>query len=244
MAKEEEKNIDAEQDIAFRFLSKIKEIAEHDFTKFSALFVVFMTVGLWIIKSMWYAYQSGRFSVYGIDSCYIALNDESVLLQIIQMVAVLVVWFSIDYLYYTIAVSKDETKFHFRRTLKLLAFWVVEMCLLFIIIIILSRVNIIELIKASTGSDIVTILIILAGTCFMVNIYGIEFVIGKKLANRKKKKIESKIDKKEDIDDKNLDKKSNQKKIFAVLIAVIITVAFEILIMYISGLVTENTSIA
>lgn len=86
------------QDRAYKVIKKCKEIAEKDFTKFSALFVAVMTVGLWVIKGMWYAYQTGRFSVYGIDSCYISSDNESILLQIIQMTAVLVVLFSINYL--------------------------------------------------------------------------------------------------------------------------------------------------
>jgi hypothetical protein len=90
--------------------------------------------------------------------------------------------------------------------------------------------------KDLTGNNIVAILLLLAFTCFMVNIYGIEFAIEKKLANRKKKKKESKIGKREEVDDKNLDKRSNQRMIFAI----IITVALEILLMYILGVAYEN----
>ena len=88
MENSEEKNLDVKdtmQDKAYKVIKKCKEIAEKDFTKFSALFVAVMTVGLWVIKGMWYAYQSGRFSVYGIASCYITSDDESFLLQIIQL---------------------------------------------------------------------------------------------------------------------------------------------------------------
>ena len=84
MENSEEKNLDVKdtmQDKAYKVIKKCKEIAEKDFTKFSALFVAVMTVGLWVIKGMWYAYQSGRFSVYGIASCYITSDDESFLLQ-------------------------------------------------------------------------------------------------------------------------------------------------------------------
>lgn len=80
MENSEEKNLDVKdtmQDKAYKVIKKCKEIAEKDFTKFSALFVAVMTVGLWVIKGMWYAYQSGRFSVYGIASCYITSDDES-----------------------------------------------------------------------------------------------------------------------------------------------------------------------
>lgn len=102
MENSEEKNLDVKdtmQDKAYKVIKKCKEIAEKDFTKFSALFVAVMTVGLWVIKGMWYAYQSGRFSVYGIASCYITSDDESFLLQIIQLAAVLIVWFGINYLF-------------------------------------------------------------------------------------------------------------------------------------------------
>lgn len=110
------------QDKAYKVIKKCKEIAEKDFTKFSALFVAVMTVGLWVIK-VCVAYQSGRFSVYGIASCYITSDDESFLLQIIQLAAVLIVWFRINYLFYTILVSEDETKYHWKRKLKSVVFW-------------------------------------------------------------------------------------------------------------------------
>lgn len=143
MENSEEKNLDVKdtmQDKAYKVIKKCKEIAEKDFTKFSALFVAVMTVGLWVIKGMWYAYQSGRFSVYGIASCYITSDDESFLLQIIQLAAVLIVWFGINYLFYTILVSEDETKYHWKRKLKSVVFWIVEMLLLLIMVLITSRV--------------------------------------------------------------------------------------------------------
>lgn len=236
MEKTEEKKVVTEQDTAHRILKKCKEIAEKDFAKFSALFVAFMTVGLWVIKGMWYAYQSGRLSVYRIDSCYIVPNDESFWLQIIQMMAVLVVWIGINYLYYKISALKDETKFHWRRKLKLVVFWISEMFLLFIVVIITSGINCIELIKDSTAKSVAEMLFVLACTCFVVNIYGIEFTIEKKLANRKKKKLGSKIEKKEDIDNKDPHKKNDQSMMFMV----VITVALEILLMYILGVVYEN----
>lgn len=141
MENSEEKNLDVKdtmQDKAYKVIKKCKEIAEKDFTKFSALFVAVMTVGLWVIKGMWYAYQSGRFSVYGIASCYITSDDESFLLQIIQLAAVLIVWFGINYLFYTILVSEDETKYHWKRKLKSVVFWIVEMLLLLIMVLITS----------------------------------------------------------------------------------------------------------
>ena len=180
MENSEEKNLDVKdtmQDKAYKVIKKCKEIAEKDFTKFSALFVAVMTVGLWVIKGMWYAYQSGRFSVYGIASCYITSDDESFLLQIIQLAAVLIVWFGINYLFYTILVSEDETKYHWKRKLKSVVFWIVEMLLLLIMVLITSRVSIINLIKDSTVESVVMLLIVLAFVCAAVNIYGIEFAI-------------------------------------------------------------------
>lgn len=49
MENSEEKNLDVKdtmQDKAYKVIKKCKEIAEKDFTKFSALFVAVMTVGL------------------------------------------------------------------------------------------------------------------------------------------------------------------------------------------------------
>ena len=224
------------QDKAYKVIKKCKEIAEKDFTKFSALFVAVMTVGLWVIKGMWYAYQSGRFSVYGIASCYITSDDESFLLQIIQLAAVLIVWFGINYLFYTILVSEDETKYHWKRKLKSVVFWIVEMLLLLIMVLITSRVSIINLIKDSTVESVVMLLIVLAFVCAAVNIYGIEFAIEKKFSDRKKKKLKSKLEKQKDIDDGNQHKRNSKNMIFTVFI----TVALEILLMYILGITYEN----
>ena len=285
MENSEEKNIDVKdtmQDRAYKVIKKCKEIAEKDFTKFSALFVAVMTVGLWVIKGMWYAYQTGRFSVYGIDSCYISSDNESILLQIIQMTAVLVVLFSINYIYYKISVSEDKSKFHWRRKLRLLGYWLTEMFLLFILVLITSGINIIDLIKdcefltyyedgvAYRGkasemymptqnllryfaSKPTTRFIDLQGYKemvgkerekyltsflieFVVNIYGIEFAIEKKLSSRKRKKLESKAEKKKDIEEENQHKRNGKNMIFAVFI----TVAVEMLLMYIFGIVLEN----
>ena len=239
MENSEEKNLDVKdtmQDKAYKVIKKCKEIAEKDFTKFSALFVAVMTVGLWVIKGMWYAYQSGRFSVYGIASCYITSDDESFLLQIIQLAAVLIVWFGINYLFYTILVSEDETKYHWKRKLKSAVFWIVEMLLLLIMVLITSRVSIINLIKDSTVESVVMLLIVLAFVCAAVNIYGIEFAIEKKFSDRKKKKLKSKLEKQKDIDDGNQHKRNSKNMIFTVFI----TVALEILLMYILGITYEN----
>lgn len=239
MENSEEKNLDVKdtmQDKAYKVIKKCKEIAEKDFTKFSALFVAVMTVGLWVIKGMWYAYQTGRFSVYGIDSCYISSDNESILLQIIQMTAVLVVLFSINYIYYKISVSEDESKFHWRRKLRLLGYWLTEMFLLFMLVLITSGINIIDLIKDSTANNVVVLLIAIIFACFVVNIYGIEFAIEKKLSSRKRKKLESKAEKKKDIEEENQHKRNGKNMIFAVFI----TVAVEMLLMYIFGIVLEN----
>lgn len=239
MENSEEKNIDVKdtmQDRAYKVIKKCKEIAEKDFTKFSALFVAVMTVGLWVIKGMWYAYQTGRFSVYGIDSCYISSDNEGILLQIIQMTAVLVVLFSINYIYYKISVSEDKSKFHWRRKLRLLRYWLTEMFLLFILVLITSGINIIDLIKDSTANNVVVLLIAIIFACFVVNIYGIEFAIEKKLSSRKRKKLESKAEKKKDIEEENQHKRNGKNMIFAVFI----TVAVEMLLMYIFGIVLEN----
>lgn len=95
------------------------------------------------------------------------------MLQIIQLAAVLIVWFGINYLFYTILVSEDETKYHWKRKLKSVVFWIVEMLLLLIMVLITSRVSIINLIKDSTVESVVMLLIVLAFVCLAVNIYGI-----------------------------------------------------------------------
>lgn len=82
-----------------------------------------------------------------------------------------------------------------------------------------------NLIKDSTVESVVVLLIVLAFVCAAVNIYGIEFAIGKKFSDRKKKKLKSKLEKQKDIDDGNQYKRNSKNMIFTVSI----TVAFEVI---------------
>lgn len=96
-------------------VEECKKIAKEDFGKFSAIVAVIFSAGLWIVKSMWYSYMSGKLSVYKIDRCYINADSENIFLQIIQVVAIIVIGFFVNYLYYKISVAEDQSRLSWKK---------------------------------------------------------------------------------------------------------------------------------
>lgn len=106
-----------------------------DYKRICATVATLAPLAIGAAKAMWYAYQSGRFSVYDIANVYMEQNSESILFQIVRLIAVIIVWFSINYLYYVIASTADDSKFHWKRKIRILFFWTIELICLFIVIL-------------------------------------------------------------------------------------------------------------
>lgn len=181
---EEEKEAAADNTVRF-VIEEGKKIAKEDFAKFSAIAAVFFSIGLWSIKSIWYAYWSGKFWVYKIDRCYIDTGSENVFLQIIQLASVLFVWFISDYICYIILVLGDKSKFHWKKVRNILGFVITEIVIIFVAISVLENIQWRDLIDEITISRVLVMLGLLIFLCVIINIFAIIFAIEEYL-NRKK----------------------------------------------------------
>lgn len=216
-----------------KILEDVSRYAKRDFKRFSAIVAVFFSCGIWITKSMWYSYMSGKLSIYNIDRCYISYDSDSIFLQIIQILSVLVVWFIISYIYYYIATTDDYSKFHWKRKLKKLLFWIFESIIIFWILMVMSNVslwNLVDEINVSNGLSLGVSVFLL---CLIINIYGIEFAIENRVIKKGKQK-EGILEEKEE----NKEVKNEWLVIMSVLI--IATVAVELVVFYFIGIRNEQ----
>ena len=220
----------AAKNMAQLVVEKGKKIAKEDFAKFSAIVAVTFSAGLWVVKSIWYAYMSGKFSVYKIDSCYINADGENFFLQIIQLAAIFVIWFFINYIYYKISVAEDKSRFSWKKVIKILGFWIVEMFISFIWILFSTHTEFKKLVSEITGSEVIAIVIVSFVFCLMVNIYAIEFLVEewwKKRKNRNANNQESTL------------KIKREKRIKDMFLPIIVTIAIELIVVYVAAWQTE-----
>lgn len=205
-------------------VKELRKIEKKIFRKFSVTVTIIFSMGLWVIKSIWYSFMSGKFFIYKIDRCYISSENQNVILQIIQLVAIFIIWFFINYLYYKTLISVDESKFAWKRKIKVLVFWAVEIIIAFILMLISLKINIFDLIAEVTIKEWVLILILLIILCFMINIFAIEFLFEEKW--KKKKEVNPKNKK----SDSDMNKVRGIKKIS---ISLVITIALELILVFI-----------
>lgn len=161
-----------------KFYKKISEYAQNHFEKFSALVVATTTLGIWIIRAFGYAYQSGKLSVYNIDKSYISL-DDNFLLQIVEFIAVGVLFIVINYFYFYIATKEDNSRFHLKRKWRKIKLYVTEILIILVFIILKSNYNINSFFKELQSYSIamwITLIILLLVLVLMFNIFGIEIV--------------------------------------------------------------------
>ncbi|MBE5952132.1 MAG: hypothetical protein E7260_11185 [Lachnospiraceae bacterium] len=167
-----------------------------DFAQFSAVVGVVFACVLWILKSAWYFYYLGKFAYYGIDSCYIQADDSSIFLEIIQVIAVGITWFAINYLYYTVYVKNSKMV---RRSLKLLLLWGIEMVFAFAYLLVTSGIKLGDLISGATMENIIALVGGLLLVVFAINTFALESILlrnrDKRLLNRRAKKEERKLKK-------------------------------------------------
>ncbi len=226
-----EKN-EPNDDIIRLLIDKGKEMYQQDFSKFSAITVGFLTVGLWLIKSIWYAFYTGRFSVYSIDTSYISADNENIILEIIQMLSLFVIWILINYAYYKIAKVEDTSKITWKKVLNIALFWVLESVSVYFIICYLDFMNPIQILLESSIEQVVALLILLSLCCLSLNIFALEFLIEER---SKRKKSKNKIKKKNEVFSI-----SKEKRIKNMFLIIIFTAAVEIAIAYISARGAES----
>lgn len=216
-------------------IKKVSEYANKDFVQFSAIVTVIFTCGIWGIRSVWYAFCSGRFSVYNIDNCYINSDSNNTFLQLIMVLSIIVLFVGLNYLYYKLSMREDKSKFAWRRKAEKLIFWIMEMLILFSYLIVQTNVSVKDLIREGNVKYFFGMFIALFVICFNINLIGIECVWSKKSRLRHEEK-EKRTKNEKDEEFKWEYKKSLRLGIFAVF-----AIAVGVLSMYINGIICENS---
>lgn len=218
------------QNVAQFIIEYCRESVKKDFAKFSAVLAVIFSMGLWAIKSIWYAYMSGKFFVYKIDRCYINANSENIFLQIIQFGAILIIWFTTNYIYYRISIAEDKSKLHWKKIRNVLFFWLVEMLLFVVIILFASPIGFRKEVGGTTGREIVSLVAMLFILCLLTNIYAIEFLIEcsyKRKKGTNKQKVELRT------------KDEMKRELRAMILTVIVTFSAEMIVVFGIAIWTE-----
>lgn len=143
---------------------------------------------VWTLKSIWYFFYLGKFACYGIDSSYINAESENVFLQIIYTIALLVVWFYANLLFYRIATYK---KSKIVRIGKLIVLCVIEGLILFIVVMGMSNTNVFKLIREMNMKIFLVFVIVQSLLVIAVNTFAISSLWGKWIENREKKRKKS-----------------------------------------------------
>lgn len=228
-----------------QFLIKYcRESLKKDFAKFSAFVAVIFSMGLWAIKSMWYAYMSGKFYVYKIDRCYINASNENVFLQIIQLGAILIILFIVNYVFYRISVTEDKSKLHWKKIKNVLLFWMGEMVFFGGISLFVSPIEFHKEAGGTTWGEILSLVGMLILLCFLTNIYAIVFLI-EHWWKRKNNKQETNSETKDKTKDKAKDKTEDEvrgkieKELGAIILTIIVTFSVEMLFVFASAIRTE-----
>ena len=89
-------------------------LKKEDNNKFNYLkgvsFSTFVILIWQFLKIIYYIYMRGKFSVYGIDSCYIVMKEENVLFQIIKIIGIGTMVFITNYIVYGLLVKEEKNK--------------------------------------------------------------------------------------------------------------------------------------
>ncbi|MBD5096099.1 MAG: hypothetical protein HDT40_03675 [Lachnospiraceae bacterium] len=202
-------------------VEEAKKIAKEDFVKFSAIATLIFSLGLWIIKSIWYVYWSGKFSVYRIDECYINADNENIFLQIIQLVSIYVVWMTINYGYYKIAIAEDKSKWHLKRKLKKFVFCLTEIAIVFFLASILNNSSIFEIFDEITVEIVIAYIVVGFLIYIVLNMYAIVFLIVERIERK-------------NISNENVKKKITKEQLIKeIIFYIIVTVAIELIVIFI-----------
>ena len=156
-----------------------KKYWNEKFSQFSACVAIVFSMALWIIKGIWYTYMAGRFSVYKIDKCYIDMNNDSVFLQTIQLIAYLTIGIFSNYVFYKILKTKKK------KIRNIVIFVAIEVVILFFIVFVSNDFTVEQLYSQLTPGLVVTVLILYIIVVVLINSFAINLVH----SERKKEKI-------------------------------------------------------
>lgn len=260
-----EKEINVPQINMWRKVANIVlRIIDKDFTKFSAILAAIVTIGIWGAKSFWYFYQMGKLSIYGIDKSYISTNNENVVFQIIQLLAIVIILVCSNYLYYQFSIVHYTGIFKVKKYGKKLLLWLGECIIIILIVSTQIRYDLIEMIeeiRTYNSAEILQIIINIWITYIIVNLIGIEFAIQYKVKKvmykirpivhkvqiwYKKRCIRNKNnDKVEDNkkDEKNVRKKTKREyqSVMMACMMVLVTVSIELFFVYFISAKNESS---
>lgn len=215
-------------------VTTIIDYSRDNFEKFSALFIAVITTGIWLIRALGYCYQSGSLSVYNISKSYIEI-DNNFFYQFIQVIAVLVILFITNFILTFLLLKPDQSKFHYKRKIKIILIFIFEMIVVFSIVLISSNTSLISLIKDIKGSSSISNLLTFTVLFFIllfftvaINLFGIVIAF-----NQKKFKQNSAAD-------TTSHNNSSNESIIALLITFLIVISILLPCSYIYGKVEEN----
>lgn len=229
-----------------KYIDKVYNLYKKDFTKLSALFIVTITIIMWILKLGWYFFKLGQFSLFNIDSSYIGATSDSVLFQIAQTAVIAGVYLFSNSIFYYIINKKAINKKELVNKLKdLLFLFIVQLVVCFTIIAILAGYNIINaylelFIYAKTSW--IKILITSFSILYMLNCFGFilwwnkrkDVQIKEQQEEEKKEKVRKR--KKKSKKNKEKEKWKDPKFLKRLLKAIVFAVSVELGFTYFWGL--------
>lgn len=256
-----------EMEQLYQMFQKVCKLFQSDFVKYSGIATVGVTIALWIIRSLGYCYQLGKFAVYGIDKCYVDVMSGNFILNIVQTVAVCIVFFAINYVYFKLSIPTGGCKLQLRRRIKKLGFCVGEIVILLGCVMFSEGISPIDLwkdLKSTSIAQNISFGIIILLIWVMINLLGMQANWFRKEAVRKEKKKNSKVheqsvqklDEGTGVENKEKQKGKNKKekkqkkkereehkkyrKWFTMLRAGLICFSLELALMYGMGRYEEN----
>lgn len=165
---------------------KIKQyILSSEDLKNSALFTVCTSVLLWFIKAIYHCYWMGKFSVYHIEKCYIEINSDNTILEVLYVVLGIIVVGICNYLHYNIVKKSGNDEKWKRR----IGFYCIQSLFAFVFIIIYSNISMNEFWKETTIVQKLAIYVFSIILCFIINICSILESTSKEYSSKKEKKI-------------------------------------------------------
>lgn len=166
------KNESLEESLPHYMYEICKKYWNEKFSQFSACVAIVFSMALWIIKGIWYTYMAGRFSVYKIDKCYIDMNNDSVFLQTIQLIAYLTIGIFSNYVFYKILKTKKK------KVRNIVIFVAIEVVILFFIAFVSNDFTVEQLYSQLTPGLVVTVLILYIIVVVLINSLVFENVPG------------------------------------------------------------------
>lgn len=215
------------QNDQYLILKKLYGLFKSDYAKFTSLFIAAITIGVWLIRGMWYFYTLGKFSVFKIDICYIEPTKDSVIYQIIQVIVCFIILAFFNKTFYLLIKEKDFSKFHWKKIIIIFILYLSELIILFGGIIFFYNYNVVKVLEEFIEYPryIFDVFILLTLLFILFNSFGIAFSIKEKILNKEKNRLQTFIFIKDMFNFKNIE---NIEKALKMILTLICIIAFEL----------------